>query len=382
MRRIHTFTVSPLATRGIVVALALALTICTGCEVICALMGIPTENCSIPGRVNGWTHMVEIEVKFLGVEDDFFDRIGVDFNFNFDEQAPLTDGEMDHGVPANQPTGAALVPSTEVGGQENTQMFVPDTITNMTYFLPTAPDPASAQPINYFPSSFTDLQIPFNQQIGQPDFGGFTGSAVLGTNWSNVNAASLGFAILSDIEAFLFIQAAEGDTRNGIISAPKLTVFNRQAAAIIATNENTLIEDLEKPFADAATVLNPVVTTVTSGPTLILQTVISDDRRYVRLQISPIRAIQFAANQTAVADGANSTILLPVIQHSTVQTTVSVPDGGTILLGGLMMTDGQEERGVPIFNKLPYLNRLFKNTGTIKDTQSLMVMITPRIVVQ
>ncbi len=371
------------ATRGVVVAMAMALTICTGCTVICALMGVPPEDCTLPGGLGGQTAMVQIEVRFLGVEDEFFERIGVDFDFNFDEQATFTNGEMTHGVPDNQPGGAGLVPSNETGGQDNTQMFVPDAITNMTYFLPTVPDGAAAQPINYFPGTFADLQIPFNQPVAVPNFGGFTGSAVLGTNLPNPDAASVGFAILSDIEAFVFLQAAQADTRNGILTAPKVTLFNGQPTTVIAANENTLIADVEQSFADAAKGLNPAVSTVTSGPTLMFEAVISADRRFVQLQISPIRAIQFAADRNAVADRVNSSILLPVIQHSSVQTTVSVPDGGTILLGGIKrLSDGGDERGVPILNKLPYINRLFRNTGTIKDTQSLMLMVTPRIIIQ
>ena len=32
-------------------------------------------------------------------------------------------------------------------------------------------------------------------------------------------------------------------------------------------------------------------------------------------------------------------------------------------------------------NKIPYLSRLFKNTGVGRETQSLMLMVTPRIVI-
>ena len=37
--------------------------------------------------------------------------------------------------------------------------------------------------------------------------------------------------------------------------------------------------------------------------------------------------------------------------------------------------------GVPILNKLPYISRLFKNTGVGRETDSLMLMVTPRIVI-
>ena len=64
-------------------------------------------------------------------------------------------------------------------------------------------------------------------------------------------------------------------------------------------------------------------------------------------------------------------------------TTVSVPDGGTVLLGGIKrLSEGRNEFGVPMLNKIPYINRLFKNVGIGRETQSLMMMVTPRIIIQ
>jgi general secretion pathway protein D len=35
-----------------------------------------------------------------------------------------------------------------------------------------------------------------------------------------------------------------------------------------------------------------------------------------------------------------------------------------------------------MLSKLPYINRLFKNVGIGRETQSLMMMVTPRIIIQ
>ena len=62
---------------------------------------------------------------------------------------------------------------------------------------------------------------------------------------------------------------------------------------------------------------------------------------------------------------------------------MSVPDGGTVLLGGIKrLSEERNEQGVPILNKIPYINRLFNNVGIGRDTQSLMMMVTPRIIIQ
>ena len=77
------------------------------------------------------------------------------------------------------------------------------------------------------------------------------------------------------------------------------------------------------------------------------------------------------------------TVQLPTFSFVTVNTTVSVPDGGTVLLGGIKrLSEGRNEFGVPILSKVPYINRLFKNVGIGRETQSLMMMVTPRIIIQ
>ena len=74
---------------------------------------------------------------------------------------------------------------------------------------------------------------------------------------------------------------------------------------------------------------------------------------------------------------------LPTFSFVTVTTTVSVPDGGTVLLGGIKrLSEGRNERGVPMLSKLPYINRLFRNVGIGRTTTSLMMMVTPRIIIQ
>ena len=86
-------------------------------------------------------------------------------------------------------------------------------------------------------------------------------------------------------------------------------------------------------------------------------------------------------NQQNFVEG--TTVQLPTFNFTTVSTTVSVPDGGTVLLGGIKrLSEGRNERGVPMLNKIPYISRLFKNVGIGRETESLMMMVTPRIIIQ
>ena len=78
-----------------------------------------------------------------------------------------------------------------------------------------------------------------------------------------------------------------------------------------------------------------------------------------------------------------TTVQLPTFASTSVSTTVSVPDGGTILLGGIKrLAEGRAERGVPVLSKIPYISRLFRNVAVGRDARSLMLMVTPRIIIQ
>jgi hypothetical protein len=44
--------------------------------------------------------------------------------------------------------------------------------------------------------------------------------------------------------------------------------------------------------------------------------------------------------------------------------------------------DGQIVTNLPIISKIPYVSRLFKNVGVGRETRSLMLMVTPRIIIQ
>ena len=65
----------------------------------------------------------------------------------------------------------------------------------------------------------------------------------------------------------------------------------------------------------------------------------------------------------------------------TLRTTVNVPDGGTVLLGGFkFMAEERSEYGPPVLSNIPYLSRLFRNVGWSRDSSTMMFLVTARII--
>ena len=99
--------------------------------------------------------------------------------------------------------------------------------------------------------------------------------------------ASLGFAILSDIEAYFFINAAQGDTRSNVLQAPKVTLFNGQQAFVSDTSQTPFVISVVPVVGDFAAAQQPVIVVLSEGTFLTVQAVVSNDRRFVRLTIVP-----------------------------------------------------------------------------------------------
>ena len=75
-------------------------------------------------------------------------------------------------------------------------------------------------------------------------------------------------------------------------------------------------------------------------------------------------------------------ISLPTVRTFNVNTTVMVPDGGQMLLGGVKRGSyGSVTRGVPGLSNLSGANRLFKNRGIGQSIGSSTGSVTPRIII-
>jgi type II secretory pathway component GspD/PulD (secretin) len=228
----------------------------------------------------------------------------------------------------------------------------------------------------------------------------------------------MGAAILSDIEAFLFVQAAQGDSRSNILFAPKITLFNGLIGTVVSQTQQPFVISLTPVVSAFSVGFQPQIAVIPDGVQLTVQAVVSADRRYVRLSVLPLfttitdvftfttaggvasgggaignvgggaigQAAQGQQGQQGTQGGANAatvTFQQPVVDVVSVTTVVSVPDGGTVLLGGVKtLREGRNMQGVPILNKIPYISRLFKNTGVGRETSSLMLLVTPRIIIQ
>ncbi len=326
---------------------------------------------------------VAVEIRLISIAEGFFERIGVDFNINI---------VNDKGTQKYQPqiTSGQFKPAGFIND------FTPD------HFL------SGLTPAGTFTS---DLGIPIrNSSFGMaiPPFGGFPNAP--GAN----GGIELGLAFLSDIQVFMFLEAAQGDQRTNVMQAPKVALFNGQIATLSVSDTQYFVTSASVTVVNGQPVFIPNNQQFATGVTINVQAVISADRRFVRMNFSgtPVTAggnggagggivltnlssaiiplFPIVQLVPTVLDGGIQTnpvaftqyFQQPVFNTVSVVTTVMVPDGGTVLLGGLKrLSEGRNEFGPPVLSKIPYIDRLFRNVGYGREVENLMMMVTPRVII-
>jgi type IV pilus assembly protein PilQ len=158
------------------------------------------------------------------------------------------------------------------------------------------------------------------------------------------------------------ISAMQNKGEGRIISAPKTTTQNNMEATImqgkqipIQTLQNNTISVQYRP---AALELK-VTPQITAEGTIITSLEINNNS----------------------ADFGNLVNNIPPITTQSIITTVMVPDGGTIVIGGMYRVEkSTSSAGIPFFSKLPLLGALFRNKSKRSEQKELLIFITPRII--
>ncbi len=213
------------------------------------------------------------------------------------------------------------------------------------------------------------------------------GDAAIGGSQTTRDGLAFQPTFLDDTELEVILRAVQRSERLSMVQAPRITVFNTQRANVGAINQTSYIRDFDVEIAQTSFVADPIVGIIQDGITLDVRPTVSSDRRYVRLTLQPtvaelVRPIQ-TFSTAFVDDSAPIVIQLPELRLQRVRTQVTLPQTGTILLGGIKTTKKPaNERGVPMLSRIPYISRLFKNVGIGRGTQSLTLMVTPRIIIQ
>jgi general secretion pathway protein D len=204
---------------------------------------------------------------------------------------------------------------------------------------------------------------------------------------------------LNDKQVIRFLEGVQGDQRANVMQAPKLTMLNGQCSTLDVTGQKTFVTGLSVRQVNGDVVCIPQNEVITTGVQMNVQPVVSADRRFVRLYFnanlcdldSPEADLLpvMAPVTPKGADGSTNKPVLftqfiqkPRLHKVAIDKTLCIPEGGTaVLSAGKRVRQVRTEYGPPTLSKIPYVNRMFKNVGYGRETENLLVLVTPRVIV-
>lgn len=307
--------------------------------------------------------MVSMEVRFISVEDDYLQDFGIDFRGN--------------GGPSQVPNQANTTledvttgPEDNAGGQfdNGSGGIAPANPTSGIFFNNQDPN---SPPVN------------FNQDI-RGRFEHIYDNA-LGNVLTNTGGFAMQFAYFIDLTQInAVIIAVQKRKKARLLTAPRLSAFNTQRANITIVTQIPYIRDFEVDVATTAGIANPVVDTILDGMVLEVKPTISNDRRFITVEVQPTIAelvLPIPTFTTTLGPTSAVTLQLPEIRLQTVQTTVRVPDGGAVVIAGLKtVRDKWIDSGVPILSDIPLLGILFRRQGRSKEQYNLVIVLHAKVI--
>ena len=340
---------------------------------------------------------VEIEAKFLEVSQNNLNELGFDWLLG---QFALAGGSGVYGSGGTQGLGRSASPN-----QINTSGAVDPTINDG------------------FPLNNNGYPVGANPQGGPVTAGNRGGT---GLSLNAVDALILGSGagaapgILSVAGVFtnpqfqVVLRALEQKKGIDLVSAPKVTTKSGSTAKIEIVREFRYPSQFNPPQLGSAvgTQVTPVVPTSptafetkNTGITLVVEPTVGPDSYTIELRLAP-RVVEFdgfinygspinvpvesrqvldildngLVNLNIISNTielTSNTINQPVFSTREVETQVSVYDGQTVVMGGLMREDVQKiQDKIPVLGDIPFAGRLFRTNVDQHIKRNLLMFVT------
>ena len=191
-----------------------------------------------------------------------------------------------------------------------------------------------------------------------------SGSLPLNTNLgvgAPTSGISYGFSA-ANFALDVIITAAEDRGVGKLLSKPKVITQNNQKATVKQGTKipvQTIVNNtVSVQFVDAVLQLE-VTPQITADGTVFMDVTVTNDQ---------------------IDQGIPRVQGIPAIDTQSAETKVLINDGGTVVIGGIIVTNQQTDvKQVPLFGSIPAVGNLFKHTTVSSTAQELLFFLTPRI---
>ena len=324
---------------------------------------------------------VQIEVEIVTVDETHLQSLGISWP-NFEAI-----GAGASGATPGDACGPPTATDTSVtGGAENGVVLVPEGTSGMAGLpvvlpAPTTPNDGALTFTNMGgPGTFTIADARRQSILGLSDPpSGEELSPIAATGGISIN-----YLLTNAAGRAQFLTEIGAHAASRIVSSPKVVTIDNQTATIFVGTEVPTVGEITQPYQDAVIDLDSAITFAEVGVTLRVTPSIPQTD-IIRLTIEP-RATAVVAELTTpfLLDGTTSSVAkVPIVQTRQLVTQVLVPDGATMIVGGVRDdTTMITTPGIPQLAELPVVGTLVRNHNQLDLRDPLLLVVTPRIVAQ
>ncbi|HYI93587.1 MAG TPA: hypothetical protein VEX68_08590, partial [Bryobacteraceae bacterium] len=186
---------------------------------------------------------------------------------------------------------------------------------------------------------------------------------------------SVGALVGQSRELLMFLSTEEANTRARVLSAPSIIATDSVPASI-------------NVGAEVPTLTAQAVTGAQQGGDSLFANSIQSRNTGVTLnvlaRVNPMGIVTMTVNQEVsapIAPETGAAIQSPSFSKRTVQTQITLQDGDTIAIGGIINeSNGSSSVGFPILHRIPVVGLAFGSKAITKERTELIIFLTPKVI--
>ena len=196
-----------------------------------------------------------------------------------------------------------------------------------------------------------------------------------------ISVSNVTIATLKPMQLLSALKVMQARGKSKLLSSPSVTTLDNHEASTSTTTtvyvsgqvaEENIKEDNNENLGFFGNANTYSVTQKNIGIQLRVTPRINEKSKITLLVDATVEALLSAAEINT--DQPRST-------NRTVKTQVTVTDGDTVIIGGLIAENILENKKyVPVLSDLPFIGRMFQSTQLTKEQRELLIFITPNVV--
>lgn len=227
-------------------------------------------------------------------------------------------------------------------------------------------------------SKGTDIGVDgtYQHTISSKSISEFNGTGTASTLFDLASSGGIYSLAGKDLNVTLAALANAGKTE--ILSRPSILARNNQMATITIGQNVPLISAVT--YDNYGNQRNSVTYTDV-GIILEVTPYITSDGMVEMVVAPEVSSVSDSSVSLGTSTNGTTGASAPIIDTRKADTVVVVPDGQTVVIGGLMHTEKvSAEKKVPLLGDIPLLGMLFKHKTTDNAKKELLIFLTPHIV--